>query len=126
MSGRRWPPTGPVWCAAWPTSPAAGLIDNIARVLPAGLAVEIDPAAWPLPDVFSWLAEAGALPPAELARTFNCGIGMAVIADADRSAEAQGVLESAGERVWNIGTVIARTPDLPAVVLRGNGAAWHR
>ncbi len=103
-----------------------GLIDNIARVLPAGLAVEIDPAAWPLPGVFSWLAEAGALPPAELARTFNCGIGMAVIADADRSAEAQGVLESAGERVWNIGTVIARAPDLPAVVLRGNGAAWHR
>ena len=102
-----------------------GLIDNIARVLPDGLAVEIDPAAWPLPAVFSWLAAAGAVPPAELARTFNCGIGMAVIVDPDHSAEARRVLESAGERVWRIGAVVARAPDLPAVRLREDGAAWR-
>ncbi len=102
-----------------------GLIDNIARVLPEGLAVEIDPAAWPLPAVFSWLAEAGAVPPAELARTFNCGIGMAVIADPGDSAPARRVLESAGERVWPIGAVVRRTPGLPAVLLSDNGAAWR-
>ena len=102
-----------------------GLIDNIARVLPAGLAVEIDPAAWPLPVVFAWLARAGSIAPAELARTFNCGIGMVAIADAEKAVAAQQILEAEGERVWRIGTVGARTPSLPAVLLADNGAAWR-
>ncbi len=102
-----------------------GLIDNIARVLPDGLAVEIDPAAWPLPDMFAWLAEAGPVPPVELARTFNCGIGMAAIVDPGDSDEVRRILVSAGEQVWPIGAVVPRTPDLPAVHLSDNGAAWR-
>ena len=102
-----------------------GLIDNIARVLPAGLAVEIDPAAWPLPSVFSWLAKAGTISPTELARTFNCGIGLAAIVEPGAVREAHRVREAAGERVWPIGAVVAHTQGLPAVRLTDDGAAWR-
>ena len=102
-----------------------GLIDNIERILPDGLAVEIDPATWPLPAVFAWLANAGSIAPAELARTFNCGIGMVAIVDADKADDAQRILEAEGERVWRIGAVAPRTPSLPAVLLSDNGAAWR-
>ena len=56
-----------------------GLVDNVPRVLPAGLGVTIDAGAWPLPPVFRWLREAGRLSDADMLKTFNCGIGMVVI-----------------------------------------------
>lgn len=56
-----------------------GLTENIIRVIPAGLGVAIDPAAWPAPPVFDWLQRAGHIEPAEMRRTFNMGIGFVVI-----------------------------------------------
>ena len=102
-----------------------GLLDNIPRVLPAGLGVEIDSAAWDLPAVFRWLAEAGAIAPREMARTFNCGIGMvAIAAPADAAAVMEG-LQAAGETVAGIGRVIERRGKDPAVVLKGIEQAWQ-
>src|SRR3954463_5005514 len=57
-----------------------GFPDNIPRVLPAGLGVRLDLDAIPIPAVFGWLAEAGGVSESEMLRTFNCGIGMIVIA----------------------------------------------
>ncbi len=84
-----------------------GLTENIPRVLPEGLGVDLDPAAWELPPLFQWLQEKGGVETPEMRRTFNCGIGMVVIvpeAEADAAAET---LRQAGETVHRIGRVVA-------------------
>jgi phosphoribosylformylglycinamidine cyclo-ligase len=99
-----------------------GLTDNIPRVLPEALAVELDADAWPLPPVMHWLAEAAGLPAAELARTFNCGLGMVAIADPARADEVSAAFAEAGESVYEVGRVVTRS-GLP-VVVRNVERAW--
>ena len=84
-----------------------GLVENIPRVVPSGLAVELDPARWTVPPVFRWLAETGNVAPIEMARTFNCGIGMVLIVAQDSAAHIARVLSEAGENVSTIGRVVA-------------------
>ena len=81
-----------------------GLVENPPRGLPPGLAMRIDCAAWPLPPVFEWLA--GHVAPEELARTFNCGIGMAVTVQPERAEALAASFEAAGETVFRIGGVV--------------------
>jgi phosphoribosylformylglycinamidine cyclo-ligase len=81
-----------------------GLTENIPRVLPDGLGVSLDANDWQLPAVFRWMAGIGDLPADELARTFNCGIGMIVIVAADRRDEALALLSDAAP--WEIGIVV--------------------
>ncbi len=95
-----------------------GFVDNIPRVLPAGLSARVDLSAVKVPKVFGWLAEVGGLDQAELVRTFNCGIGMiAVVApeDVDRVATA---LSAAGEKVIRFGEMVA-DPDGPRTLFEG-------
>lgn len=101
-----------------------GLIENIPRVLPEPAAVELDASTWPLPPVMRWLAEAAHLPAEELARTFNCGLGMVAVVDAERASEVARVLIDRGETVHAVGRVIARAGG-PAVVIRNTDAAWQ-
>jgi phosphoribosylformylglycinamidine cyclo-ligase len=83
-----------------------GFTDNIPRVLPDGLGVAIDARAWSLPAVFRWLAKTGDIAPAELARTFNCGIGMVALVAAKDAEAAQQTLAAGGETVYRIGRVV--------------------
>ena len=84
-----------------------GLTENIVRVVPEGLGVEIDVGAWDLPPIFSWLAETGGVAPDEMRRTFNMGIGFVLIVAAeDADAVADAVAESGEARPARIGTVI--------------------
>ena len=84
-----------------------GLLENIPRVLPENCHAVIDAQRWPLPPIFAALQDGGAVAAAEMARTFNCGIGMAaIVAAADADAVAQ-ALEAAGETVDRIGEVAA-------------------
>ena len=101
-----------------------GLIDNISRVLPDGLKAEIDGASWPPPPVFRWLAAACRIDSQELARTFNCGIGMAVITAPDDVAEAESILAAAGEKVHRIGRIVPRPEGAPACEVSGLEARW--
>jgi phosphoribosylformylglycinamidine cyclo-ligase len=101
-----------------------GLVENIPRILPAGLMAEIDAGAWPLPPVFAWLKRSGGIADAELARTFNCGIGMMVVVDPGRVDEATRLLEEAGETVYRIGRVGRRGDDGPGAVIRNMAEAW--
>ncbi len=88
-----------------------GLLENIPRVLPDHLTCEIDATAWPLPPVFKWLQGAGNIAHDEMARTFNCGIGMAVVVKADRADAIKAVLEGEGETVFTIGHIGQRSGD---------------
>ena len=85
-----------------------GLLENIPRVLPEGLGADIDAAAWKLPDVFRWLAEAGGIAQNEMARTFNCGIGMVVIVSEHRADTLCRTLMKYREHVTPIGRVVKR------------------
>jgi phosphoribosylformylglycinamidine cyclo-ligase len=86
-----------------------GLLENIPRVLPENLAVRLDSKAWEAPPVFAWMQSVGNIPNEEMWRTFNCGIGMVAITTASEAASVKATLEAAGERVFEIGYVIART-----------------
>jgi phosphoribosylformylglycinamidine cyclo-ligase len=91
-----------------------GLIENIPRVLPEGARAALDATAWELPPVFRWLAEAGRVPAEEMARTFNCGIGMVAVVAAEDAAEVARMLEDTGERVRAIGRIeqVQGAPDV--------------
>jgi phosphoribosylformylglycinamidine cyclo-ligase len=102
-----------------------GLLENIPRVLPDGLGVHLDASAWQLPPVFLWLAETGPVARAELARTFNCGIGMIAVIAPQASDAVSAAFAAAGERVARIGTVVRTPSDTPRVVIEGWDAAWH-
>jgi phosphoribosylformylglycinamidine cyclo-ligase len=82
-----------------------GLLENIPRVLPENCHAMIDTARWHLPPVFALLQEGGRLAPEEMARTFNCGIGMAVIVSRERADAVSTALEGAGETVLEIGRI---------------------
>ncbi len=102
-----------------------GLVENIPRVLPDGLGVALDATAWPLPPVFSWLMATGGLTPLDMARTFNCGLGMVAVVPADRAAEAAAILGGAGETVFTVGRVEAIADGAPRVAITGMDAAWR-
>jgi len=99
-----------------------GLIENIPRVLPDGLAADIDVTTWALPPVFKWLAKTGRLDARELGRTFNCGIGMVLIVAADKVHDVLARLNAAGEPSYHIGTLSARDKGAQGVKLSGTDA----
>jgi len=101
-----------------------GFVENIPRVLPDGVAVEIDARAWTVPAVFRWLAVTGGVAPAELLRPFNCGIGMVAVVAPDKADDAVATLAAHGETALRIGRVAARATDRPAAVIDGLEAAW--
>jgi phosphoribosylformylglycinamidine cyclo-ligase len=94
-----------------------GFPDNIPRVLPDSAAVRLDLDAIDPPSVFGWLAKEGGVVEKEMLRTFNCGIGMIVVADAAKAAEVETALRNAGEKPVRVGEIIAR--DSEAVVTTG-------
>jgi len=71
-----------------------GLLENIPRVLPDGCHAVVDAARWQLPSIFSLLQEGGQLAPEEMARTFNCGVGMAVVVSEATALEMMRRLET--------------------------------
>lgn len=83
-----------------------GLTENLPRVLPEGLGAQIDLGAWSLPPVFKWLAAEGGLAQAEMLKTFNAGIGMVLVVEADRADALAAALAVAGENVHHLGHVV--------------------
>jgi len=98
-----------------------GLLENIPRILPDDCHAMVDAGAWELPRLFAFLQAGGAIEPGELARTFNCGIGMvAIVAEAE--AEAVSVtLGKSGETVQRIGVIESGTR---GCTVRGPAGSW--
>lgn len=86
-----------------------GFVDNIPRVLPDGLSVDLDLDRVPVLPVFKWLATAGKVPEAEMLRTFNCGIGMIAVLDPAAAESAIEQFAANGETVVRLGKVIKDT-----------------
>ncbi len=83
-----------------------GITDNTPRILPDGLAAQIDTAAWQIPPVFELLRRLGNLPDDDFRRTFNLGIGMILVVPAARLAQAARLLDRLGEPYVRIGRVV--------------------
>jgi phosphoribosylformylglycinamidine cyclo-ligase len=82
-----------------------GLLENIPRVLPDGCHAMINTERWQLPAIFALLQDGGRIAPEEMARTFNCGVGMAVVTAPDLVGEVVSALDGAGETAFEIGRV---------------------
>ncbi len=103
-----------------------GLLENIPRSLPGGTEAHINADSWtPLP-VFRWLRQATGASPYELLRTFNCGVGMAVIVAKSAADEVFAGLEGAGEVVNRIGHIQKSEGTRPrAIITSENGALGY-
>jgi phosphoribosylformylglycinamidine cyclo-ligase len=84
-----------------------GLPENLPRVLPEGCGAVIDLASWRRPAVFEWLRTAGNIPDREMYRTFNCGLGMAVVVPPEQAGATVAFLEEQGETAWVAGRIEA-------------------
>ncbi|MFL6721172.1 MAG: phosphoribosylformylglycinamidine cyclo-ligase [Sphingomonas sp.] len=99
-----------------------GLLENIPRVLPANCRAILDAGRWTLPPIFALLQQGGRIAPEEMARTFNCGVGMAVIVAPEQAAEASARLEGAGETVFEIGRIEAGQR---GCTVSGRAGSWN-
>jgi phosphoribosylformylglycinamidine cyclo-ligase len=86
-----------------------GLLENIPRILKPELTAVLDKTSWALPPLFQWLQQQGNVAPQEMYRTFNCGIGMAVVVAASDAERAMQLLSAAGETVYRIGEIRTRS-----------------
>ena len=90
-----------------------GLLENIPRVLPQGMAARLKKGSWPRSELFAWLQQTAGIDDHEMNRTFNNGIGMVVVVDPASAAGVAQSLRDGGETVYVIG----------AIGLRGDGDA---
>ena len=88
-----------------------GLTENIIRVVPDGLGLDIDASSWTLPPVFDWLQREGNVAREEMWRTFNCGLGFVLLVDRDAVSALGGELARLGLAHWRIGQVVAAEGD---------------
>ena len=98
-----------------------GLLENVPRVLPKGLRATIDVNSWEFPPLFAFLQEGGAIAPEEMARTFNCGIGMVVIVAASDADAVTARLQDCGEGAFVIGRV---EPGARGCTVTGPAGTW--
>ncbi len=98
-----------------------GLLENVPRVLPDGLHARIDAGAWEQSRLMAFLQAQGNIEPAEMARTFNCGIGMILAVSADAAASVQSDLEAAGEAVAVVGAI---EPGPRGCTVQGSPEDW--
>lgn len=98
-----------------------GLLENIPRVLPQGAHAVIDADAWEQPGLMGFLQNEGNITPGEMARTFNCGIGMVLAITPALAAEVAAELAAAGEQVFTVGSIVEGQR---GCTVRGSAGSW--
>jgi len=83
-----------------------GITENLPRVLPRGVAAQIDLGSWPVPPLFEHLQKLGNVPQDEMLRTFNMGLGMLLVVPLAKFKKAQTVLERVGEKAFTVGRIV--------------------
>ena len=99
-----------------------GLLENIPRVLPENCHAVVDAGSWEFLPIFALLQQGGGIVPKEMARTFNCGVGMAVIVGPGDADGVAAQLEGAGEQVFRMGRVEAGSR---GCTVAGKAGTWN-
>lgn len=97
------------------------MLENIPRILPDGLHAHVNADLWPQPRLMAFLQAQGSIEPEEMARTFNCGIGMAIVVAADNVSSVTEALMMEGEEVHLIGRIAAGKK---GCTVTGTGDTW--
>ena len=92
-----------------------GLPENLPRVLPKGIGARIDGKSWTRPEIFAWLQEQGNIEDREMYRTFNCGLGMVLVVDADKAEQCIAELIGLGEKAWHIGETVSGSDEVELI-----------
>ena len=98
-----------------------GLLENIPRVLPEGAHAEVDADGWPQPALMAFLQGQGNIEPEEMARTFNCGVGMVIAVEPANAEMVRTRLEQAGETVLPVGRIVAGEK---GCTVNGSAGTW--
>jgi phosphoribosylformylglycinamidine cyclo-ligase len=93
-----------------------GLLENIPRVLPEGMAAHLTQGSWPQTELFAWLQNTAGIDDIEMNRTFNNGIGMVLVIDAAHADDCADLLRAHGEQVHAIGVIAPRGEGAAVVV----------
>ncbi|MGO9649300.1 MAG: phosphoribosylformylglycinamidine cyclo-ligase [Terriglobales bacterium] len=83
-----------------------GITENLPRVLPRGVAAVIEMGTWPVLPIFEHLQKLGNVPPDEMLRTFNMGLGMLIVVPSAKFKKAQNVLDKIGEKAYTVGRIV--------------------
>ncbi len=94
-----------------------GLTENIPRMLPENACARLEARLWPRPAIFAWLQKKGHIAEAEMQRTFNCGIGMAIVVARDHVAAALASLAAQGCEAYEVGSIVERGAGEPQTVV---------
>ena len=95
-----------------------GITENLPRALPEGLDAEVHLDCWMPPPVFGWLAKAAGIAPAEMLRTFNCGIGLVAVVDENAAGHVIDAFQTSGDKAVRLGKLIPGSGEAK-VVYRG-------
>ena len=83
-----------------------GIVENLPRCIPDGLKANVNYDSWPLPDIFKKIMFAGEIPPEEMKRVFNLGIGYCIVIPKDAERDAHDTIDAFGYKSWTIGEVV--------------------
>ena len=94
-----------------------GLEENLARIVPPAIQIQIERGSWEIPPVFDWLQKLGSIEQAEMDRVFNMGVGMVLIVSPHFVESIMHQLEEHGMQSWKIGSACAADATTQRVVL---------
>lgn len=83
-----------------------GVIENIPRVIPNGLGIDIEKNSWEKPAIFKMIEKFNAIDEVELHKSFNMGIGLAIVVDSDKAEEIVSYLNESEKQAYIIGKVV--------------------
>ncbi len=95
-----------------------GLAENLARIVPPSIQIQIDRGSWEIPAAFSWLQKLGSIEQAEMDRVFNMGVGMVLIVSPHFVDSIMHQLREHGMQSWKIGSATAADNESDRVVVR--------
>jgi phosphoribosylformylglycinamidine cyclo-ligase len=92
-----------------------GLTDNTPRVLPRGCRAQVRLGTWPIPPVFNLIGRLGRVPPEDMLRTFNLGIGMLLVVALRDLRRVTKALDKKREKYWMLGRIVRGRPSVEYV-----------